>query len=64
MLKPVFLAHIEPILTEFSLFHHIYAPVRALCTYIRAVWWSHLELGEGCRFEDVYICIYIYIYIL
>ena len=34
----------------------------ALRTYLRAVWWSHLELGEGCRLEDIYIYIYIYIY--
>ena len=47
MLKQVFLAHFEPVLTEFSPFHHIYAPRCALCTYLRAVWWSHLELGRG-----------------
>ena len=40
----------------------MYGPLCALRTYLRAVWWSHLELGEGCRLED--ICIYIYIYIL
>ena len=55
MLKQVFLACFEPVLTEFSPFHHMYAPVCALCTYLRAVWWSHLELGEGCRLEDIYI---------
>ena len=49
MLKQVFLAHFEPVLTEFSLFHHMYAPLCALRTYLGAVWWSHLELGEGCR---------------
>ena len=41
-------------MTEFSPFHHMYAPLCALCTYLRAVWWSHLELGEGCRLEDIY----------
>ena len=50
MLKQVFLAHFESVLTEFSPFHHMYAPLCALCTYLGAVWWSHLELGEGCRF--------------
>ena len=59
MLKQVFLAHFEPVLTEFSRFHHMYAPLCALRTYLRAVWWSHLELGEGCRLEDIYIYIYI-----
>ena len=63
MLKQVVLAHFEPVLTEFSPFHHMYAPLCALRTYLRAVWWSHLELGEGCRLEDIYIYIYIYIYI-
>ena len=60
MLKQVFLARFEPILTEFSPFHHMYAPLCALRTYLRAVWWSHLELGEGCRLEDIYIYIYYY----
>ena len=60
MLKQVFLARFEPVLTEFSPFHHMYAPLCALRTYLRAVWWSHLELGEGCRLEDIYIYIYIY----
>ena len=54
MLKQVFLAHFEPVVTEFSPFHHMYAPLCALRTYLRAVWWSHLELGEGCRLEDIY----------
>ena len=62
MLKQVFLACFEPVLTEFSPFHHMYAPLCALRTYLRAVWWSHLELGEGCRLEDIYIYIYIYIW--
>ena len=62
MLKQVFLARFEPVLTEFSPFHHMYAPLCALRTYLRAVWWTHLELGEGCRLEDIYIYIYIYIY--
>ena len=70
MRKQVVLAHFEPVLTEFSPFHHMYAPLCALRPYLRAVWWSHLELGEGCRLEDIYyytplpfIYIYIYIYI-
>ena len=62
MLKQVFLARFEPVLTQFSPFHHMYAPLCALRTYLRAVWWSHLELGEGCRLEDIYIYIYIYYY--
>ena len=62
MLKQVFLARFEPVLTEFSPFHHMYAPLCALRPYLRAVWCSHLELGEGCRLEDIYIYIYIYIY--
>ena len=61
MLKQVSLAPFEPVLTKFSPFHHMYAPLCALCTYIRGVWWIHLELGEGCRLEDIYIYIYIYI---
>ena len=63
MLKQVFLARFEPVLTEFSPFHHMCAPLCALRTYLRAVWWSHLELGEGCRLEDICIYIYIYVYI-
>ena len=47
MLKEVFLAHFDPVLTEFSPFHHMYAQRCALLTYLRAVWWSHLELGRG-----------------
>ena len=47
MLKQVFLAYFEAVLTEFSPFHHMYAPICALHTYIRAVWWIHLELGRG-----------------
>ena len=46
MLKQVFLARFEPALTEFSPFHHMYAPLCALRTYLRAVWWGHLELGD------------------
>ena len=45
--KPVFLAHFEPVLTEFSPFHHMYAPSCTLQTYLRAIWWSHRELGRG-----------------
>ena len=63
MLKQVFLARFEPVLTEFTHFHHMYAPLCALRTYLRPVWWSHLELGEGCRLEGIYLHIYIYIYI-
>ena len=59
MLKQVFLARFEPVLTEFSPFHRMYSPLCAFRTYLRAVWWSHLELGEGCRLEDIYIYIYI-----
>ena len=62
MLKQVFLARFDPVLTKFSPFHLMYAPLCALRTYLRAVWWSHLELGEGCRLEDIYIYIYIYIW--
>ena len=62
MLKQVFSARFEPVLTQFSPFHHMYAPLCALRTYLRAVWWSHLELGEGCRLEDIYIYIYPRIY--
>ena len=63
MLKQVFLAHFEPALTEFSPFHHTYAPLCALRTYVGAEWWSHLELGEACRLEDIYIYIHVDIYI-
>ena len=45
--KQVFLAHFEPVLIKFSPFHHMYAPLCALRTYLRSVWWSHLELGRG-----------------
>ena len=62
MLKQVFLARFEPVLTELSPFHHMYAPLCALRMYLRAVRWSHLELGGGCRLEDTYVYIYIYIY--
>ena len=55
MLKQVFSARFELVLTEFSPFHHMYAPLCALRTYLRAAWWSHIELGEGCRLEDIYI---------
>ena len=47
MPKQLFLAHFEPVLMEFSPFHHVYAPGCAFRTYLRAVWWSHLELGRG-----------------
>ena len=45
--KQVFLARFEPVLTEFSPFRHVYAPSCTLRTYLRAVGWSHLELGRG-----------------
>ena len=48
MLKQVFLARFEPVLMEFSPFQHMSAPLCAFRTYLTAVWWSHLELGEGC----------------
>ena len=64
MLKQVFLVRSDPVLTEFSPFHHLYAPLCALRTYLRAVWWSHLELGEGCRLDDIYIYMSIYIVIV
>ena len=60
MLKQVFLARFQPVLTSFSPFRHMYAPRCALRTYLGAIWWSHLELGEGCRLEDIYIYIYYY----
>ena len=47
MLKQVFLAHFEPNLTQFSPFRHMYAPSCTLRAYLRAVRWSHLELGRG-----------------
>ena len=47
MLKQVVLARFEPNLTQFSPFLHMYAPSCTLCVYLRAVWWSHLELGRG-----------------
>ena len=53
MLKQVFLARFQPVLIEFSPFHHMYAPLCALRPYIRAVRWGHLELGEWCRLEDI-----------
>ena len=37
MLKQVFLARFEPVSTEFSPFHHMYAPLCALRTYLRPV---------------------------
>ena len=50
-----------PVLTEFSPFRHVYAPSCTLRMDLGAVWWSDLELEEGCRLEDIYIYIYIYI---
>ena len=46
MLQQVFLAHFEPVSTEYSPFHHRYAPLCALQMYLRAVWWSHLDFGR------------------
>ena len=37
----------EPVLMELSPYHHVYAPRCAFRTYLRAAWWSHLELGRG-----------------
>ena len=34
MLKKVFVAHFEPVLTEFSPFHHMFAPLCALRAYV------------------------------
>ena len=56
-----FLARFERVLTDFSPFHHMYAPLCALRMHLGAVWWCHLELGEGC--SNIYIYIYIYIYV-
>ena len=36
-----------PILTHQSPFCHVYAPSSTLRTHLRAVLWSHLELGRG-----------------
>ena len=47
MLKNLFSAHVEPVFAEFSSCRHMYATSCALRTYLRAVWWSHLELGRG-----------------
>ena len=47
MLKKVFWALFDLVLMEVSPFHHMYAPCCSLCTYLRAVWWSHVELGRG-----------------
>ena len=45
--KQVKQAHFEPALTHLSPFHHMYAPSCTLRTYLRAKWWSLLELGRG-----------------
>ena len=58
--KQMKLAPIEPVLTKFSPFHHMYAPSCTLHTYLGAVWWSHLELGRGVQIRG-YIHIYIYV---
>ena len=62
MLEQMFLTHFEPNLTQFSPFRHMYAPSCTLHTYLRAVWWSHLELGRGVWIRG-YMCIYIHIHI-
>ena len=46
MLKQVFLAECEPVLTEFSPFSHIYAPSCTLHMHLRALWWSYGTVGE------------------
>ena len=53
MLKRVFLAHFEPVLTEFSPFHHMYAPLCALRTYtplgmLKQVFLAHFESVVTC----------------
>ena len=45
--KQMKLANFEPVLIEFSPFRHVYAPSCTLRTYLRDVWWNHLELGRG-----------------
>ena len=47
LFKQNFLAHFHPNSTQFSPFCHMYAPSCTLREYLRAVWWSHLELGKG-----------------
>ena len=47
MLKQTFLAHFDPYLTQVSPFRQMYAPSCTLRAYVRALWWSHLELGRG-----------------
>ena len=37
----------EPILTQCSPLRHMYAPSCTLRTYLRAILWSHLDLGRG-----------------
>ena len=53
MLKQVFLAHFEPVLTELSPFHHMYAPLCALRTYtplgmLKQVFLAHFESVVTC----------------
>ena len=45
--KQVKSAHFEPVLTQFILFRHMYSLGCTFPTYLRAVCWSHLELGRG-----------------
>ena len=40
-------AHVEPILTRFRPSNHMNAPSCILLAYLRAVLWSHVELGRG-----------------
>ena len=45
--KQVKRARFEPVLIDFSPFRHVHAPRCTFPTYLRAVQWSHLELGRG-----------------
>ena len=45
--KQVNSADFDPVLTHFiALFRHMYAPSCTLRTHLRAILWSHLELGS------------------
>ena len=54
MLKRGNSAHFELFLTQLSPLRYN-APSCTLRTHLRAVLWSHLELGEGCRLEDIWV---------
>ena len=45
--KEVNCAHFDPVWTQFSPLCHMYAPSCTLHTYLRAILWSHVELGRG-----------------